>query len=50
MRRSMKWLIGALAASACWNATAEDIDLFIGAQDSSGDVPQVLFILDNTAN
>lgn len=50
MRRSMKWLIGALAASACWNAPAEDIDLFIGAQSSSGGQPQVLFIIDNTAN
>jgi type IV pilus assembly protein PilY1 len=46
----MKWLIGVLAASACWTAAAEDIDLFIGAQSSSGDKPQVLFIIDNTAN
>lgn len=50
MTRSMKWLIGILAAGACWNAAAEDIDLFIGAQAGSGDQPQVLFIIDNTAN
>ncbi len=43
-------MIGTLAASACWSAAAEDIDLFIGAQTGSGDQPQVLFIIDNTAN
>lgn len=46
----MKWLIGMVAASVCWSAAAEDIDLFIGAQTGSGDQPQVLFIIDNTAN
>ena len=31
-------------------ATAEDIDLFVGAAPSATDVPNVLIILDNTAN
>ncbi|HEY0684668.1 MAG TPA: PilC/PilY family type IV pilus protein [Steroidobacter sp.] len=50
MTRSMKHLMGILAAGACWNATAEDIDLFLGAQTGTGDRPQVLFVIDNTAN
>lgn len=50
MKRSRKCLLGMLAAGVCWNAAAEDIDLFIGAQSSSSDQPQVLFIIDNTAN
>lgn len=50
MKGRLKWLIGILTASACWTAGAEDIDLFVGAQASSGDQPQVLFIIDNTAN
>lgn len=50
MKGRFNWLIGILTASACSTAAAEDIDLFIGAQASSGDQPQVLFIIDNTAN
>jgi len=50
MNPAMKWLIGVVAASVCANAAAEDIDLFIGAQSSTGEQPQVLFIIDNTAN
>lgn len=54
MKRSptwfLKWLGGILAAGACWTAAGEDIDLFIGAQSAAADQPQVLFIVDNTAN
>lgn len=50
MKRTNKWLIGILGAGVCWTAAAEDIDLFMGAQSSVGDQPQVLFIVDNTAN
>lgn len=50
MKRRFNGLIAMLAAGVCWTAAAEDIDLFIGAQASSGDQPQVLFIIDNTAN
>lgn len=32
------------------NAKAEDIDLFVGAPPSATDVPNVLIVLDNTAN
>lgn len=31
-------------------ATAEDIDLFVGVPPSSTDIPNVLFMVDNTAN
>jgi type IV pilus assembly protein PilY1 len=34
----------------CCSAHAEDIDLFVGAPSSAGDLPNVLFIIDNTAN
>lgn len=50
MTRTMRRWVGILAVSACWSAAAEDIDLFIGAQTGAGDQPQVLFIIDNTAN
>lgn len=33
-----------------FSATAEDIDLFVGASPSTTEVPNVLIILDNTAN
>lgn len=42
-----------LLASACLaagSAHSEDIDLFVGAQASSTELPNVLFVIDNTAN
>src|SRR5687767_3999930 len=33
-----------------WSLHAEDIDLFVDVPSSSADVPNVLFVLDNTAN
>jgi len=43
------WLVMSLLAFH-FSAMAEDIDLFVGAPPSSTDVPNVLIILDNTAN
>jgi len=43
-------LIGAAALVLCQPATAEDIDLFVQPAPASGDIPNVLIILDNTAN
>ncbi|MCQ4301122.1 PilC/PilY family type IV pilus protein [Pseudomonas songnenensis] len=40
----------ALAASLAQAASAEDIDLFVGVPSSSTGAPNVLIILDNTAN
>ncbi|MET0986543.1 MAG: pilus assembly protein PilY, partial [Steroidobacteraceae bacterium] len=40
----------ALMLGASMAPRAEDIDLFVGAQASSTDLPSVLIILDNTAN
>ena len=45
-----KSLIGALALFLHLAASAEDIDLFVGAPPTASDVPNVLIILDNTAN
>lgn len=46
-----RWLGGLLAASMLAGpAMAEDIDLFGGAQSSGVGLPNVLFIVDNTAN
>lgn len=42
-------LVAALAFSHC-SLRAEDIDLFVGSPADSNDVPNVLFIIDNTAN
>ena len=45
-----KSLIGACALFLHLAASAEDIDLFVGAPPTASDVPNVLIILDNTAN
>ncbi|MBG9387506.1 pilus assembly protein [Caenimonas aquaedulcis] len=53
MRRfSIKAMLTAMALVLCqFTAHAEDIDLFVGATPSnSTDMPNVLFIIDNTAN
>ena len=47
--RLKKLLIAALL-TVNLSAMAEDIDLFVGAAPSATDVPNVLIILDNTAN
>jgi type IV pilus assembly protein PilY1 len=46
----LKSLIVATLLAFYLSAKAEDIDLFVGAPPSSTDVPNVLIILDNTAN
>jgi len=43
------WLVTALLAFH-FSAMAEDIDLFVGAPPSTTEVPNVLIIVDNTAN
>ena len=43
-------LIGAAALVLCQPAAAEDIDLFVQPTPTSADAPNVLIILDNTAN
>lgn len=43
-------LIGAAGLALCQPATAEDIDLFVQPAASAGDLPNVLILLDNTAN
>lgn len=46
-----KTFAGALLAAAAINSTAEDIDLFVGATPtSSTELPNVLIVIDNTAN
>jgi type IV pilus assembly protein PilY1 len=51
MKRSQLATLCALALTLCSPlAHAEDIDLFIGTQASSNGLPNVLFIVDNTAN
>ncbi|MGN6701803.1 MAG: pilus assembly protein [Burkholderiaceae bacterium] len=49
--RSVKPLLAALLFPLCAGAYAEDIDLFVNtSQTSSANAPNVLFIVDNTAN
>ena len=43
-------LLAALALLVHLPGNAEDIDLFVGIPPSTTDVPNVLIILDNTAN
>ena len=51
MKRSQQAALCALALTLCSPVPhAEDIDLFIGTQASSNGLPNVLFIVDNTAN
>jgi len=45
-----KFLLAALALLAHLPGNAEDIDLFVGIPPSTTDVPNVLIIMDNTAN
>ena len=45
-----KCAIVTLLAFAHRTGWAEDIDLFVGAQPGSAEMPNVLFIIDNTAN
>ncbi|MBI5277308.1 MAG: pilus assembly protein PilY [Burkholderiales bacterium] len=50
-KRLWKWLGALLTVFACGQAAAEDIDLFMGPTlSSSAALPNVLIILDNTAN
>ena len=46
----LKWLLAALSLGIHLPGSAEDIDLFVGIPPSTTDVPNVLIILDNTAN
>jgi type IV pilus assembly protein PilY1 len=48
--RRMVHLIGAAALVLCQPANAEDIDLFVQPASPDGDAPNVLIIVDNTAN
>ena len=51
MKRMMfKSCLAVLALLAHLAAFAEDIDLFVGANPTTTDAPNVLIILDNTAN
>lgn len=54
MMNAFKNLIGKLACVSMLAASpalhAEDIDLFVGTPASSADQPNVLFVIDNTAN
>jgi len=51
MKKSQQALLCALGLALGSHASrAEDIDLFIGAQASTNGLPNVLFIVDNTAN
>ncbi|TDG12364.1 pilus assembly protein PilY [Seongchinamella unica] len=43
-------LIGGMLSLSAGIAVAEDIDLFLGLPASSTDAPNVLFVIDNTAN
>lgn len=49
-KRLTTWLLALLAACLPFTAAAEDIDLFMGNNTASTDAPNVLIILDNTAN
>jgi len=46
----LKSLLVAALLAFHLSAMAEDIDLFVGAPPSATDVPNVLIVLDNTAN
>lgn len=46
----LKLLLAGFALLAHLQGRAEDIDLFVGASPSTTDVPNVLIVLDNTAN
>ena len=46
----LKFLLAALLLASNISAKAEDIDLFVGTPPSAADVPNVLIVLDNTAN
>ncbi|PNF81701.1 pilus assembly protein [Stutzerimonas stutzeri] len=50
MKTHLSRLLLALAASLSQLAVAEDIDLFVGVPGSATGAPNVLIILDNTAN
>jgi len=46
----MKILLVAFSLLVHLSSSAEDIDLFVGASPTAADAPNVLFIIDNTAN
>jgi len=48
--RIAKLAVAMALAVVAWTSHAEDIDLFVGAPTSGTDLPNVLFIVDNTAN
>lgn len=48
--RLLLWVVGALIGLGGLTAQAEDIDLFAGAGATSSALPNVLIVLDNTAN
>lgn len=48
--KRLKSLLAMLLMVFNFSAMAEDVDLFVGAPPSSTDVPNVLIVLDNTAN
>jgi type IV pilus assembly protein PilY1 len=48
--RRLGHLLGAAALVLCQPANAEDIDLFVQPAAAAGEVPNVLILLDNTAN
>ncbi len=54
MMNVFKNLMGKLACVSMLVASpalhAEDIDLFVGSSVTAGDLPNVLFVIDNTAN
>lgn len=48
--RLVKSLLAAALVMCQWVVRAEDIDLFVGSPADSNDLPNVLIIVDNTAN
>lgn len=50
MKKYFNRFLLALAVSLAQAASAEDIDLFVGVPSSSTGAPNVLIVLDNTAN
>lgn len=49
-KRSILGYLSALAIAFCIPAAAEDIDLFVGVDQSSSSASNVLFVIDNGAN